>query len=136
MSEDVNVRWGFLKFMYAYAGISVAGFGLIILIIPDQFSSLLGAPSFEPVVWGICGSVWTGLGLLCFLGLRDPLKFLPLLLFQVVYKSIWYLAVWLPLLIMGQFPAWGLLTVLLFWTYIVGNIIAIPWSYLFKKSSD
>jgi len=136
MSEDINVRWGFLKFMYAYAGISVAGFGLMILIAPDLLNTLLGAPSIEPSIYGIVGSVWTALGLLCFLGIRDPLKFLPLLLFQVVYKSIWYLAVWLPLLIIGQFPVWGILTVSLFWTYIVGNIIAIPWSYLFKKSSD
>jgi len=72
---------------------------------------------------------------LSILGLRSPLKFAPLLLMQLCYKSIWFLGVLLPLLITAHFPAYGITMVIIFATYIIGDLIAIPFSSVFAKES-
>jgi len=90
----------------------------------------------EPIAFGVIGSVYTAFGLLSILGLRSPLKFAPLLLMQLCYKSIWFVGVFLPLLITGHFPTYGITMVIIFGTYIIGDLIAIPFAYVFAKESN
>jgi len=90
-------------------------------------------PEAEPVAFGIVGAFYITLGILSIFGLRSPLKFVPVLLTELFYKSIWLIGVMLPLLITGKFPSYGILMAVIFATYIIGNIIAIPFSYIFKK---
>jgi hypothetical protein len=42
---------------------------------------------------GIAVSCWAALSALSGLGIRYPLKMLPLMIFQLLYKSVWVLAV-------------------------------------------
>jgi len=67
------------------------------------------------------------------LGLRSPLKFVPVLLLQLSYKTIWFIGVVLPLWITAHFPGYAIPTVIIFATFIVGDLIAIPFSYVFAK---
>src|SRR5262249_62346932 len=46
---------------------------------------------------GVAFSFWAAYSVLMLLGLRYPLKFLPLLLLQLFYKLVWLAAVALPL---------------------------------------
>ncbi len=41
-------------------------------------------------------SFFGALTLLCLLGVRYPVRMMPLLIFEFVWKTIWVLAVWLP----------------------------------------
>jgi hypothetical protein len=70
------------------------------------------------------------------LGLRSPLKFAPVLLLQLCYKVVWFIGVLLPILFAGEFQAYALLYVVIFATYIIGDLIAIPFSYVFAKQSE
>jgi len=135
MSVDIHVRWGWLKFMYIYTIVGAGGFGLGILIVPEVIKSVLGWPLKEPIALGIIGSVYIAFGLLSILGLRSPLKFTPFLLMQLCYKSIWFIGVILPLLVARQFPNYAIFIALIFATYIIGDLIAIPFSYIFAKQS-
>jgi len=65
--------------------------------------------------------------------LRFPLKLVPLLLFQLVYKPIWLAVVAIPFFLKGQFPLYVVVISAVFLSYIMGNLIAIPFSYLFSK---
>jgi hypothetical protein len=134
MSEDINIRWGWLKFMYLYTifGSGLLGVGMI--VVPEVVKSLLKWPVEEPTVFGIAGSIYATFGLLSLLGLRSPLKFVPVLLAELCYKSIWFIGVALPLLIAGKFPDYAIPMVVIFATYIVGNLIAIPFPYVFVKN--
>ena len=102
MSKDINVRWGWLKGMYILTIIHAGGSGLGIILIPSIIRSIFGWPSQDPIVFGICGSVWVAFGLLSILGLRSPLKFSPILLLQLTYKVVWFIGVILPVLIAGE----------------------------------
>jgi hypothetical protein len=136
MSKDMNVRWGWLKGMYIFTIVHAGGCGLGMILIPSSIRAIFGWPSQDPIVFGICGSIWLAFGLLSILGLRSPLKFSPLLLLQLTYKGVWFLGVLLPFLIAGKFPAYATGYVVFFAIYIIGDLIAIPFSYVFAKETD
>jgi len=136
MSENINVRWGWLKGMYIYTIVGAGGFGLGVIVIPSVMKSIFRWPSQDPIVLGVTGSVYLSFALLSILGLRSPLKFVPVLLLQLGYKVVWFIGVILPLLAVGKFPIYAILHVVIFATYIIGDLIAIPFSYVFAKQSD
>ncbi len=133
MSKDINVRWGWLRGMYIYTIVGAGGFGLAIIVMPGVIQSLLCWPAQDPITLGITGSVYLSFALLSILGLRSPLKFAPVLLLQLSYKVVWSVGVIIPVLIAGKFPAYALLAVIIFATYIIGDLIAIPFSYVFAR---
>jgi hypothetical protein len=87
----------------------------------------------HPTPW----SLWHGVGcsllgavsVLAFLGIRYPLKMLPVLFFELIWKSIWLIAVALPLWSTGQMDSDNLETAQ---NCLMGIIVplVIPWSYV------
>lgn len=86
---------------------------------------------------GIVWSVLAGVSLLALLGIRYPLKLLPLLFFELAWKSVWLLLVALPLWRSGQMdPATAesvrdcLAAVILLpvipWRYVVRHYLRAP----------
>lgn len=136
MPESVNVRGGWLKFMYIYTIVGAGIFGLGIITIPNVIKPMFRLPSHDPVVFGILGSIYLSSGVLSIFGLRSPVKFVPILLLQLFYKSIWFVGVFLPLLISGILPGHAIMFAGIFVTYIIGNLIAIPFPLVFAKQSD
>lgn len=85
---------------------------------------------------GVAFSFWAALSALSGLGVRYPLKMLPLLLLQLFYKSVWLIAVALPLWSAGR-------STNLTNPFVIGvvlDLIVIPWPYVLanyvKKSGD
>jgi len=124
-----------LKIMYIYTAILTMTFGLGIVALPNIMVSLFGWPEQDPIVFGVMGSVYVAFALLALLGLRDPVKFIPILLLQLFYKVVWFIGVIIPLLITGNFPLYGLLHVIIFATFIVGDLFVIPFSEFFRKET-
>ena len=135
MAEDIKVRMHWLKGMYIYTIICSGGFGLGMLFMQDTLQSLLGWAEIEPLTFGIAGSVYVTFGILSIFGLKAPLKFIPVLLTELIYKVIWLIVIMLPLLITNQFPSYGIMLAVIFVTFIIGNLIAIPFSYIINKES-
>jgi len=137
MDVNNNVRWGWLKFMYIYTIVGAGGFGLGIIAIPDAMRSIFGWPNSDQIIaFGVTGSVYFSFALLSILGLRSPLKFVPLLLLQLTYKVVWFVGVILPILFAAKFPTYALLFTAIYVTYIIGDLIAIPFSYVFARQQD
>jgi hypothetical protein len=137
MANDINVRLGWLKGMYIYTIVGAGGVGLGIIAIPDVMRSIFGLPNQDQIIsFGVTGSVYLSFALLSILGLRSPLKFAPLLLLQLTYKVVWFVGVILPILFAGKFPTYALLFTAIYVTYIIGDLIAIPFSYVFAKQAD
>jgi len=136
MSKDAKIRWGWIRGMYIYTIVVSGVFGLGIIVIPETIKSTFTWPVGEPVAFGIIGSVYSAFGLLSMLGLRSPLKFVPVLLMQLCYKLVWLIGVLVPLLVTARFPSYAIPTVIIFATFIVGDLIAIPFPYVFTEESN
>ena len=79
----------------------------------------------------ILGSLWTAILLGSILGLIFPVQMSPLLLVQVIYKSLWLLVFVLPLSLKGRSSEvpWGIAVTFL--GIVVSYLWVIPWGQLF-----
>ncbi len=130
MQKTKNMNIGWLKFMYIWNIVISGGGGIGIIFIPGWTRWLFNAQTPQ-ITYGIIGSVFLSFALLSILGLRDPVKFVPVLLFQLTYKSIWLIGIIIPMIISGEFYIGALPAVAIYILYIVGDIIAIPFSNVF-----
>ena len=95
MLDNIDLKLK-LKIMYILTIVIAGGFGLLMLIVPSFVITLLSQPAQDLYLYGVAAAIWTAFGLLAILGLRDPIKYIPILLFQFIYKLIWIFGVFLP----------------------------------------
>ena len=101
----------------------IIGIGLGLGIWPLLLKATTGVEHMRGVVWSLLAAV----SLLAIVGLRYPLRMLPLLFFELAWKAIWVLAIGLPLWSANQLTAATRET---WYACLVGLVIfplAIPW---------
>ena len=125
-----------LKIMYIITIVLAGGFGLAMLIAPNFVIALFSHPTQDLYTYGIAAAVWTAFGLLAILGLRDPIKFMPILLFQFIYKLIWVFAVFLPNVVVDGARFDTIMTLLVFILFIVGDFLTLPFKDFLEKKTD
>jgi hypothetical protein len=96
----------------------------------------LPRPVEKPTSFGIAGSVYVAFGFLSIPGLRSPLRFVPVLLMQLCCKLVWLIGVSVPLLDSAHFPSCAIPMVIIFFTFLTGDFIAIPFPSVFSRSSE
>ena len=119
-SEVSLVRLYVLRAMYL---VLVIGGGIV--FVPQLFGH-------EPTARGVIPSMLGALWLLCCFGLRYPLQMLPILLFELAWKTIWVVDYGLPQRMAGvntpvfkeDFTAIAYAPLLL--------IVVIPWGYVLR----
>jgi hypothetical protein len=95
------------------------------LVFQDKFPESAGIRT-------ILGSLWTAILIGSFIGLIHPVAMSPLLLIQVIYKTLWLVVFVLPLLLHGRSREvpWGIagtfLVIVLTYPWV------IPWARLFN----
>ena len=117
--------------MYLYTAIVAGSIGLATILAPAWVRLIFGMPAQDPVVFGLNGSIFLAFGLVAILGVRAPLKYCPVLLLELVYKLIWLCGVVVPFALRGEFPASSMVQVGIFVTFVVGDLVAIPFRYMF-----
>jgi hypothetical protein len=135
MSGVTDIRWGWLRGMYIFTIVAAGLLGAGIIVMPEVMKTKLPWPVEEPTAFGIVGSVYVAFGLLSILGLRSPLKFVPVLLLQLCYKLVWLIGVLVPLLVSARFPGYAIPIAAVIVAFVIGDFIAIPFRYVFAKSS-
>ena len=83
--------------------------------------------------YGDEASLLAGVSVLALLGIRYPLKMLPLLLFELTWKTIWLIAIALPLWSAGQVDADTQETIKACLMGVVLMPIVIPWPYVWAN---
>ena len=109
-------------------GYLILGGGLVVYKWPQLFRHDHPWPLMTSVV--IC--LLAGMSIIALLGLRYPVKMLPILLFEVTWKLIWLAAVALPLWLHHEMDADAReLTGEILWVVVI--LAVIPWRYVFAE---
>jgi len=118
-----------------YLGVVIgAGFpGLLTLLAPAKASDYLFNETVSVGPWlQILGSLWVAVAIAAVPGLHSPLRWLPVLLIQLLYKSIWVILIGLPEIFAGtEQPAIFFFTSL-FSVWSVMLAASIPFDVLLK----
>jgi hypothetical protein len=123
MSEISTLRLCLLR-----AGYLIIAVGLVLMIWPGIIRPPDNLPHMNAVVRSMLGAV----ALLAALGIRYPLKLLPVLFFELLWKTIWLLAFGLRLWSANKLGADTKETLndCIFGVILV--LIVTPWGYVFK----
>jgi len=123
-------------------GISTLRLYLLRLVFAGTFL-LVGAGAWKAILthdgpWdplhGVAFSFWAAYSALMVLGVRHPLKMVPLLLLQLFYKLVWLIAVAYPFWSSRQLagsPAGRMATIFLF--ALVVDLVVVPWPYALRN---
>lgn len=113
-------------------GLRIFFAGLVFVIGKWQLMSILQGP-FEWTPWrGVGHSLLFTLAFLAIGGMFRPLAFLPIMLFEIVWKAVWLAAVALPLWMAGeQIP--GVVSVKGSLIGVGLIIICTPWKYVWWR---
>jgi hypothetical protein len=101
--------------------------GLALTIWPLLIDQRPGWPLMNSVVAAMLAAV----SLLAALGLRYPLRMLPLLLFELLWKAIWLLGVALPAWQAGRLDA-AMRSTVFDCVLVVVVLVAVPWPYVWR----
>ncbi len=85
-----------------------------------------------PLTTGVVTCMLVAMSVLALLGLRYPVRMLPILLFEVSWKLIWLAVVPLPLWLNGQLdPDTRASTIEVLWVVII--LAVVPWRYVYSN---
>jgi hypothetical protein len=121
MSEVSTFRLYLLRATYL---LIVVGLGFVI------WPGIIHHTSAWALRYGDTSSLLAGVSVLAVLGLRYPLKMLPLLLFELTWKSIWLIAIALPLWSAHQIDQQTRASIFAVGMGPVIMSIVIPWPYV------
>src|SRR3954453_22983327 len=110
------------------AGYLVLGLGLAVV----KWPLLVGHDSSEPVMDGVVPCLLTALSLLAFLGLRYPVRLLPILVFESAWKLLWLSVVAAPELGAGEMvPDTAEVMASSLWVVVI--LAVDPWRYVWQQ---
>jgi hypothetical protein len=125
------------KSITAAAGVSLPRLYLLRLgylllavgLVTTKWPLILNHPVPWPLMDGVETCMLVALSVLAFLGLRYPLRMLPVLLFELAWKAVWVTVVVLPLWASDQLDPASLKVLSTF--PVVRSVLAvIPWRYV------
>jgi hypothetical protein len=124
MNDVSTVRLYLLRATYLFM---VVGLGI------EIWPSILHHPNDVELMRGVVRSLLGGVSLLAALGIRYPLKMLPVMFFELGWKSIWVLSFGLPHWSVGQLDPGTRETLFACLMGVVLFPLVIPWGYVFAN---
>jgi hypothetical protein len=123
VDEELSMRrLNVMRFGYAFMGV-----GLAIV----KWPLLIQDAASLPVMDGVVTCLLTAMSFLAFLGLRYPIRMLPILLFEIAWKVLWIALIAIPHLIADDMNA-ATRELLFNCSFVVIIIAVIPWGYVWK----
>ena len=109
-------------------GYAVMGVGLALV----KWPIVIGYDRTMPLYEGIVAVLLTAMSLLAFLGLRYPVRLLPILLFESLWKLIWLTVVALPAVAAGDVDE-AMQEVIVNCSIVVIVFAVVPWRYVWQR---
>ena len=124
MPEVPTVRLYVLRATYLLLAV---GLGLMV------WPRLVNHTATWALKYGDTFGLLSGIQLLALLGLRYPVKMLPLLFFELVWKAVWLVTIALPLWLANAVDAGTAESIKACGMGVVICLISIPWRYTWVK---
>jgi hypothetical protein len=124
MSEVSTFRLYLVRAMYVFMFVGLA---------ITRWPGILNPPPGISNAGTVVGSVLAAISLLALLGVRYPLKMLPLLFFEFLWKAIWVLGWGLPPLFTGQLSPEAEQTLISCLVGVVLVPLVMPWGYVLRQ---
>jgi hypothetical protein len=105
---------------------------VVVLVGSDSWSAILSHEGEWDHVRAAAMCMWAAYAVLSIFGLINPLRWLPIVLFEILYKIIWLVIVAYPLWSTNRLagsPAEGMTHAFL---WVILLIVAMPWAYAFR----
>jgi len=110
-----------------------ASYLMIFLFVTTQiWPQLIGATRY-PLMSGVARCTLAAMAPLVLLGLRYPLKMLPILLFELFWKAAWIGAIGMPLWLAHRIDASNYETWKACWFGVILCLVVIPWRYVIDE---
>ena len=109
-------------------GYLVMGLGLAVV----KWPVVIGYDRSTPLFEGVVAVILTAMSLLAFLGLRYPVRLLPILLFEALWKLIWLGVVALPAVAAGDVDE-AMRQVIVNCSVVVIVFAVVPWRYVWQR---
>jgi hypothetical protein len=109
-------------------GYAIMGFGLAVV----KWPLLATHPEPWPLFDGVVTCILTAMSLLAFLGLRYPVRLLPILLFECAWKVIWLAVVAAPKLATGKMDV-ATQAVMVNCLLVVIILAVVPWRHVWPQ---
>ena len=110
------------------AGYAFMGVGLALV----KWPIVIGYDQSTPLFEGVVAVLLTAMSLLAFLGLRYPVRLLPILLFESLWKVIWLSVVALPAALAGTVDQ-AMSQVIFNCSFDVVILAVVPWRYVWQR---
>ena len=108
-------------------GYAVMGVGLAVV----KWPLVIGYDRSMPLYEGVVAVLLTAMSRLAFLGLRYPVRLLPILLFESLWKLIWLSVVALPAVVAGDVDG-AMRSVISSCSIVVIVFAVVPWRYVWQ----
>lgn len=118
-----RARLTILRALYAFIAA-----GLAVFIWPSYVAQLPAPPHFKGVVL----TMLAAFSILCAIGIRYPLQMLPILLWELVWKTMWLLLIALPRWMAGTMDGPTVQTAI-DCAMVVLVLLAVPWGYVVRN---
>jgi hypothetical protein len=109
-------------------GYALMGIGLALV----KWPVVVGYDRSTPLFEGVVAVLLTAMSLLAFLGLRYPVRLLPILLFETLWKLIWLSVVALPAATSGNVTQ-AMSDIIVSCSVVLVIIAVVPWRYVWQR---
>jgi hypothetical protein len=125
---DVGTELPLWRLHLMRVGYLLMGLGLAVV----KWPVVIGYDRSTPLFEGIVAVILTAMSLLAFLGLRYPIRLLPILLFECLWKIIWLGVVALSVVAAGDVDE-AMQQVIVNCLVVVVVIAVVPWGYVWQR---
>jgi hypothetical protein len=128
LPADVGAELPLWRLHLLRVGYLVMGLGLAVV----KWPVVIGYDRSMPLFEGVVAVILTAMSLLAFLGLRYPIRLLPILLFECLWKIIWLGVVALPAVAADDVDA-AMQEVIVNSLVVVIIFAVVPWRYVWQR---
>jgi hypothetical protein len=105
---------------------------VVVFVASDSWSAILRHQGQWDHVKAAAVCMWAAYSVLSVFGLINPLKWLPIVMFEIFYKIIWLIIVAYPLWSRNQLAGSPAAEMTYAFVWVILPIVAMPWAYAFR----